>query len=665
MSTLNATFPCLMVIFAKGEELDNPQYVHLHNEDDARRMYARFEEKHKANGWHCTAVVHYYSTEYTATAEEHHADVDACLAEPNSSAAEPKPTYEQLEAKIVLLEGWLSERRKQVDSLYRESRSPRGTVEMLQQELRVEREKVADLRSQLWDRGGQILKLEEELAKHKNRRKKAVVCGAPVAGMTFPFVLPTPNRDLVEITVHGVDSTDGNHQVHMTATIQFPEAQPQEVPSHVVEPDAPTENVVGGNTVGLDDAPGIREWEQSCAAAMANEEDRLIAAKVKEVLKAGGDLLAYEQAGAMPDNAPKLTATGTNEPAASHTTLTFGGVTINVDGDKLLLTDMWRAAGSRNGKQPYEWLRQDGTKVFVEYLETTGLARSLTKTTEGRNGGTWAHWQIGMAYAKYLSPKFHVWCNSVVRAHMLGRVAPAVPASFVEPKSTMDWHKHLMEMHKQSMEREQTWHGTVRLLEEKNNKVVSLLKVENDGMAGVITAQYNELTEYRAFVKNDESDSGVSTVALSLGYNEQFFFSLMREHGLILNGRKGGWSYGLHTDPYKEHIDKGWFVVRPNLRYRKVHPYTKMVTIEQGYTTRITNLGAFELTRMYGKNGTHWNSDKPAASFHISPNNREVTEEERLDYQRKLWSVWDEEARAAGRPGKPFPEYKVTRKERE
>ncbi len=81
----------------------------------------------------------------------------------------------------------------------------------------------------------------------------------------------------------------------------------------------------------------------------------------------------------------------------------------------LYLTDMWKAAGSDDSKKPGSGVVRTETKAFIEHLETTGLARSLIKTTEAAVGGTWAHWQLGMAYAKYLSPSFHVWCNSVVR----------------------------------------------------------------------------------------------------------------------------------------------------------------------------------------------------------------------------------------------------------
>ena len=32
----------------------------------------------------------------------------------------------------------------------------------------------------------------------------------------------------------------------------------------------------------------------------------------------------------------------------------------------------------------------------------------------GRYGSTYAHWQIALAYAKYLDPELHIWCNEVV-----------------------------------------------------------------------------------------------------------------------------------------------------------------------------------------------------------------------------------------------------------
>jgi hypothetical protein len=88
-----------------------------------------------------------------------------------------------------------------------------------------------------------------------------------------------------------------------------------------------------------------------------------------------------------------------------------------------MLTDMWRAAGSPEGKEPWRWLETEQAKEFIELIcENSNLAKNeVIETERGRNRGTWAHWQPGLAFAKYLSPEFHAWCNDVVRMHMEGR----------------------------------------------------------------------------------------------------------------------------------------------------------------------------------------------------------------------------------------------------
>lgn len=108
--------------------------------------------------------------------------------------------------------------------------------------------------------------------------------------------------------------------------------------------------------------------------------------------------------------------------------LTFRGSVIQIDGEMLSLTDMWRAAGADASKRPVEWLRSKAAGDFIEHLELMVGNSHLLHVESGRGGSTMAHWHIGLAYAKYLSPAFHVWCNEVVRAHMDGRAAAGSPA---------------------------------------------------------------------------------------------------------------------------------------------------------------------------------------------------------------------------------------------
>lgn len=99
---------------------------------------------------------------------------------------------------------------------------------------------------------------------------------------------------------------------------------------------------------------------------------------------------------------------------------------INQRGEMLSLTDMWRAAGSDPSKRPADWARLPATNEFVAHIcDVVGKSHDdIIQTLRGNEAGTWGHWQIAMAYAKYLSPEFHAWCNEVVKAHMEGRNVP-------------------------------------------------------------------------------------------------------------------------------------------------------------------------------------------------------------------------------------------------
>lgn len=111
--------------------------------------------------------------------------------------------------------------------------------------------------------------------------------------------------------------------------------------------------------------------------------------------------------------------------------LEHNGITIRnsvEEGDSFLnLTDMWKACGSDPSKKPTFWLRDAG-KDFVEFIaETQGLSvdqllrKQPGNPRTGDGGSTLAHWQIGLAYAKYLSHEFHAKCNTIVREYIEGR----------------------------------------------------------------------------------------------------------------------------------------------------------------------------------------------------------------------------------------------------
>ncbi len=135
-----------------------------------------------------------------------------------------------------------------------------------------------------------------------------------------------------------------------------------------------------------------------------------------------------------------MTDTKTSAPPArdADTTLSYEGTDIRRRGLMLNLTDMWRAAGGPAYRRPTLWLDMEETKRFRAYARWRwpDIATSmpdpnvtpgdiwqaekdgLVVAVRGNGGGTWAHWQLALAYARYLSPAFHTWCNAVIRDAM-------------------------------------------------------------------------------------------------------------------------------------------------------------------------------------------------------------------------------------------------------
>jgi hypothetical protein len=114
----------------------------------------------------------------------------------------------------------------------------------------------------------------------------------------------------------------------------------------------------------------------------------------------------------------------TSENSRNVPVLDFNGTIIHDRAEMLCLTDMWRAAGSDPQQTPAKWRALPNTIDFIEHAALTiGKSDSDLFATQmgGRQPGTWAHWQIGLAYAKYLSHEFHMWCNTVVRERMEGK----------------------------------------------------------------------------------------------------------------------------------------------------------------------------------------------------------------------------------------------------
>jgi hypothetical protein len=97
---------------------------------------------------------------------------------------------------------------------------------------------------------------------------------------------------------------------------------------------------------------------------------------------------------------------------------TTKAITLEYDGRKVHLTpERWINATEKAehyGKRLDHWLASKETKAYLD-----ALARALNypnsgefvKVKEGRNGGTWLHPKLGVAFARWLNPDFAVWLD--------------------------------------------------------------------------------------------------------------------------------------------------------------------------------------------------------------------------------------------------------------
>lgn len=89
------------------------------------------------------------------------------------------------------------------------------------------------------------------------------------------------------------------------------------------------------------------------------------------------------------------------------------------------LTNLHKAAGGTNGTRPSHWLELQSTQDFIEAVKESVGFSDIMKTTKGRYGGTFGHWQIALAYAKYLSPEFHIAANKIIKRYIEEEIDPS------------------------------------------------------------------------------------------------------------------------------------------------------------------------------------------------------------------------------------------------
>ena len=79
------------------------------------------------------------------------------------------------------------------------------------------------------------------------------------------------------------------------------------------------------------------------------------------------------------------------------------------------------------GKTAKDWLRTKSAEEFIDSLSAVRqiCPTELVRVIQGGNGvqGTWMHEDVAMEFARWLSPKFAIWCNDRIKELLTHGVA--------------------------------------------------------------------------------------------------------------------------------------------------------------------------------------------------------------------------------------------------
>lgn len=117
--------------------------------------------------------------------------------------------------------------------------------------------------------------------------------------------------------------------------------------------------------------------------------------------------------------------------------LRYNDTDVMFDGETQMgsLTAMHKACDAPEHKRPVAWLRNKQTQELIAALESEVRFRTsadegsdlthdkVVRVVHGDNGGTWARYELALAYAQYLSPAFYIACNRFLWAVQTGQIS--------------------------------------------------------------------------------------------------------------------------------------------------------------------------------------------------------------------------------------------------
>jgi len=225
-------------------------------------------------------------------------------------------------------------------------------------------------------------------------------------------------------------------------------------------------------------------------------------------------------------------------------------ITFLNEGDNVMVNATEMAKSFR--KLPSDWLRQKSTKEFLmELYAVKGIPITvdLVKIVQGGNEklsqGTWMHQDVAHEYARWLSPRFAIWCNDRIK-ELLKYGITATPKTIESIIANPDNAIRLLTALKEEREIRQ-------LAEMERNK--ALQKAEAFQTQLQLVKPKVDFAE--AVMGSKETiDIGQAAKILELPFGRNTLFLKLRSMGIFFKDR---------NEPKQSYVERGYFKLKEML----------------------------------------------------------------------------------------------------
>lgn len=251
------------------------------------------------------------------------------------------------------------------------------------------------------------------------------------------------------------------------------------------------------------------------------------------------------------------------------------------------------------GKRPAKWLELPSTKEFLSTLSDVRFSDfTFVHTAKGNSQqfvqGTWMHEDVAMEFARWLSPKFAIWCNDRIKELLQNGVVTAgnddqtILNAITILQGRIQQNQRIIQQQTLLIEQKDK---EIEEFKSKYSDLISQLKVKDD--------EIKILKDADEFGKNYIEADGTMTFDVAcqyIGFGSHLKMRRWLESGdghpkvvRILRYVNGKPEYGTYS-PFTE---KGWFKLKPNVIMVKGEPKQAPGTL------RITTLGVAGVKIMY------------------------------------------------------------------